>query len=224
MLRTVFFNQELRLFWKTLASKNPKFISKSLTIFLIKPKQKKMKKFCNGVATILIMLMMVALFSCGETNNPTTSVSQETTSDPNTDVICPKIAPVLCGQHDTVGTISIWPAATGFIIQTDAQISQLKLYVGSEVTDLPLNHGGNPKLNKFISVQNGQLITWAQLRNAGMVIPADAETICHKLYVWIKSSGGCSETCWWGDYVVQPGGNRWWRYSTIKTKGNCCIL
>ena len=110
---------------------------------------------------IVALILGLVLTGCSLLSNvgqvPTTDQSgvayltKHTADDPDT-------TPLIAGQHEEVGTVSVWNDADNLYVEYKLNqvtigdgwcLTETHVHVGEDLSDFPLNRGGNPKIGLF---------------------------------------------------------------------------
>jgi len=180
---------------------------------------------------LLLPIGLIIISGCSQDNQPT----NPTTNQPQTDNICDVSYPLIAGQHDTVGTITVSNDATNLYVtytltDTGCTFGTLHLWAGNNLLNLPTNPQGIPVPGQFCQADGGACFNASGLTTYTFTIPfsdlniVDVSAACGSaLYVFAHAEvncGGSNETAWGGNNGVNietPG--RWYFYAVYNI---CC--
>lgn len=182
----------------------------------------------------LIAVFGLILTGCEKSNNPLTNDLE----GPDTHTVgCPLFAPLYIGQDNLIGGVYVWNDASNIYVKyeinsnNDLYLDQTHLWIGENLSGLPVSGGGNPNPGQFPFKHDPiEPLSKTDLYSIPLVGTYPAGELAGESYEWILDEelfivAHCavveslpgeprsedSETGFAGDHPG-PTGSRWWYY------------
>jgi hypothetical protein len=166
----------------------------------------------------LTIFISVWIIGCSETPNPITGTNTQK------DAVCDMVYPLIAGQHDTIGTLTVTNDQTNMYVTytltgtTCTEFGTLHLWIGSDLLLVPSNPQGIPVPGSFpYSFDASSLGTYTFTIPFSSLGITDINQACGALLYVVAHAEVCGETAFGGNN--QGSGNRWWFYATYNI---CC--